>query len=205
LSSALAMSAAFPGGFGPLALRADRFEWRRRPSWNAPVGSERAVDIGYTRLHLYDGGVYDNLGLEPFFDAGRGTAKHTGDSIIVSDAGAPLQLGFAASAVSPWRLKRVADIMSEQSRALRVRTFTHYLQNHAGSGAYIYIGTPVRASSAGICEQATYASGYPTTLRRPTPENFDAIAGHGYEVTARMDAEFGLGITPLSTPRSDVA
>lgn len=47
--------AAFPGGFGPLVLRANRFEWRRRPSWNAPVDSERIVDIGYTRLHLYDG------------------------------------------------------------------------------------------------------------------------------------------------------
>ncbi|WP_281907717.1 patatin-like phospholipase family protein [Massilia varians] len=205
LSSALAVSAAFPGGFGPLVLRADRFEWRRRPSWNAQVDSERVVDIGYTRLHLYDGGVYDNLGLEPFFDAGRGSAKHAGDNIIVSDAGAPLQPGFAASAVSPWRLKRVADIMSEQSRALRVRTFTHYLQTRPGCGAYIYIGTPVGQCSAGTCNPSTFASNYPTTLRRPAPEHFDAIVEHGYQVAASIDGESGLGIPVLPlTSRSSV-
>lgn len=194
LSSALAVSAAFPGGFGPLVLRADRFEWRRR-SWNAPVGSESVVDIGYKNLHLYDGGVYDNLGLEPFFDAGRGAPKLDGEKIIVSDAGAPLQPGFSGFAINPWRLKRVADIMSEQSRALRVRAFAHYLQSNPGQGAYVYIDTPVTADSPRQCRRASFASCYPTTLRRPTLRNFDAIAEHGYQVAAKVEAEFGLGLS----------
>ena len=194
LSSALAVSAAFPGGFGPLVLRADRFEWRRR-SWNAPVGSESVVDIGYKNLHLYDGGVYDNLGLEPFFDAGRGAPKLDGEKIIVSDAGAPLQPGFSGFAINPWRLKRVADIMSEQSRALRVRAFAHYLQSNPGQGAYVYIDTPVTADSPRQCRRASFASCYPTTLRRPTLRDFDAIAEHGYQVAAKVEAEFGLGLS----------
>jgi hypothetical protein len=75
LASALAVSAAFPGGFGPLTLDACRFEWRRR-SWNDPPEAARPVDVPYRKLHLYDGGVYDNMGLEPFFDAGRQRPKH---------------------------------------------------------------------------------------------------------------------------------
>lgn len=192
LSSALAVSAAFPGGFGPLVLRADRFEWRNR-GWNAPIESESVIDIGYKQLHLYDGGVYDNLGLEPFFDAGRGIPKQPGDIIIVSDAGAPLRLGFSSVAINPWRLKRVADIMSEQSRALRVRAFAHYLQTNPCRGAYIYIDTPVTANSGRQSTEATTASSYPTTLRRPTLQNFDAIAEHGYRVAAKIGAQFGLG------------
>jgi NTE family protein len=204
LSSALAVSAAFPGGFGPLVLRADRFEWRQR-GWNAPIESESVIDIGYKQLHLYDGGVYDNLGLEPFFDAGRGAPKHTGDIIIVSDAGAPLRPGFSGVAVNPWRLKRVADIMSEQSRALRVRAFAHYLQTNPGRGAYIYIDTPVTANASRQCSEANFASCYPTTLRRPTLQHFDAIAKHGHRVAAKVDAAFGLGLSGeslYSQPRS---
>jgi NTE family protein len=76
LADALAVSAAFPGGFGPLKIDASAFDWRKRP-WDAPLGSEISIDIGHEALHLYDGGVYDNLGLEPFFDAGKGNTKHS--------------------------------------------------------------------------------------------------------------------------------
>ena len=189
LASALAVSAAFPGGFGPLTLEADRFEWRNRP-WGAPASDEHTVDIGYDRLHLYDGGVYDNLGLEPLFDAGHQRPKHDEHYIVVSDAGAPLSQGFHHSALSVFRLKRMADIMSDQTRALRVRTFTAYLQRRPGSGCYVYIDTAVTATPD--CASAMYAAHFPTTLRRMKPVEFDRIAGHGYDVSLRVEREFGL-------------
>lgn len=110
LASALAVSAAFPGGFGPLTLNARRFDWRRR-SWDDPPEAAKPVEAAFRRLHLYDGGVYDNMGLEPFFDAGRQRPKHDGGFIICSDAGAPLVNGFRHGPLSVFRLKRVADIM----------------------------------------------------------------------------------------------
>lgn len=191
LASALAVSAAFPGAFGPLVFNASRFDWRKRPAWDAPLETAQATDIGYKRLHLYDGGVYDNLGLEPFFDAGRGVAKHNDEFILVVDAGAPLPAGFHRSAVNPWRLKRVADIISEQARALRVRTFMHYLQRDSAAGAYIYIGVPARTTHlVGTNDPAAF----PTTLRRVTSEEFDAISAHGYRVAAETGlGEVGLG------------
>lgn len=180
LANALAVSAAFPGGFGPLSFEAASFQWRKRPQWDSPL--ESVVEVGYRRLHLYDGGVYDNLGLEPFFDAGRGTPKHAAEFILMSDAGAPLKPGFPRFSMNPWRLKRVADITSDQSRALRVRGFMSYIGQNPDKGAYVYIGMPAEAAHR---IEGAEPAGFPTTLRRVTEAQFDCIAGHGYAVASQ--------------------
>lgn len=189
LANALAVSAALPGGFGPLRLDAKRFEWRKRP-WDGPAESEQLMDIEHESLHLYDGGVYDNLGLEPFFDAGRQRPKFDGHYLIASDAGAPLAKGFDYAQLSVFRLKRVADIMSDQARALRVRGFSAYLRAAPAGGAYIYIDTPVQDSRG---EDSTpYVARFPTTLRRLKHVEFDRIVEHGYNVSLRVEREYGL-------------
>lgn len=190
LASALAVSAAFPGGFGPLTLAASRFVWKKRPSWESGPESAQPVDIGFRRLHLYDGGVYDNLGLEPYFDAGHGVPKHTGMFILVSDAGAPLPTGFAHGVMNPWRLKRVADIMSEQARALRVRTFVSYLQRTPGAGGYVYIGAP--SALDGSVGNRQHPALFPTTLRRLSFTEFDRLADHGYQVAKAVADEYAV-------------
>lgn len=190
LANALAVSAAFPGGFGPLSMDTRPLQWRKRPTWDADASEARPIDVGYRNLHLYDGGVYDNLGLEPFFDAGQGLPKHPDEIIVVSDAGAPLKQGFSMIALNPFRLKRVADIMSDQSRALRVRTFAYFIQQTPLRGAYLYINTPV--SSGDTCDSAAFAAGFPTTLRRLVPADFDRIADHGYRVSLQVESQYGL-------------
>lgn len=186
LANALAVSAAFPGGFGPLKFAADKHVWRKR-KWDAPLGSEIAIDIGHDSLHLYDGGIYDNLGLEPFFDSGRGEPKQSVRYIVVSDAGSPLPSGFPSHSLSPWRLKRVLDIVSDQAHALRIRTFVHYLQRESNRGALIFMNTPTTSGD----EDALFASTFPTTLRRLTLSEFDRLAGHGYRVTTHVERTTG--------------
>lgn len=189
LASALAVSAAFPGGFGPLVLDAGRYEWRKR-EWDAPLETAEPSPPQFRRLHLYDGGVYDNMGLEPFFDAGRQLPKQEGCYVICSDAGAPLAPGFDMGPLNAFRLKRVADIMSEQSRSLRVRTLVHYLQQTPSSGAYLSINTPVFSNKS--CQSAEYATSFPTTLRRLRSDEFDKLAVHGSAVAERALNGFGL-------------
>ena len=191
LASALAVSAAFPGGFGPLALKAESYEWRKRP-WDGPPESAEPVAPAFSRLHLYDGGVYDNLGLEPLFDAGRQKPKpkQEGCYIICSDAGAPLAPGFDMGPLNAVRLMRVADIMSDQSRSLRVRTLVNYLQQTPSSGAYLNINTPVTAN--GDSQLTKFATSFPTTLRRLSYTEFDKLAAHGAAVAEHVRAEFGL-------------
>lgn len=193
LAQALAVSAAFPGGFGPLRIDASALEWRKR-EWDAPLGTEESVLPVYRTLHLYDGGVYDNLGLEPFFDAGRGVAKLPEVYIVVSDAGSPLPRGFSFGSLNPKRLKRIADIMADQSHALRVRTFTHYLQQEPKRGAFIFIRTPVGGSN----DDSEFASSFPTTLRKLTLDEFDRLAGHGYRVALQVEKEYGLFRRPTA-------
>lgn len=182
LANAMAVSAAFPGGFGPLRLRAQNFKWKRRASWGGPA--HETVDAQpESVIHLYDGGVYDNLGLEPFFDAGRGTAKEAnGHFILVSDAGRPLDMGFSKYSLNPFRIKRVADIMSDQSHALRVRTFHHYLSKDPNRGAMVYIGSPTSLSSEDQ-QEARFVATFPTSLIKLTPADFDRIAAHGQTLT----------------------
>lgn len=188
LSVAMAVSAAFPGGFGPLVLMSNRFKWLKK-KWGAPGGTEKQTELPYKTLHLYDGGVYDNLGLEPFFDAGKLQAKPPAMPIIVSDAGAPLGDSFSGNPLSLLRLKRVADIMSDQSRALRVRTFATYLQAAPSRGAYIQMNATVDGATT---PSGAYAASFPTTLRRLTTEEFDKLAGHGYSVATEVHLRFGL-------------
>ncbi|WP_018990857.1 patatin-like phospholipase family protein [Aromatoleum toluclasticum] len=202
LASALAVSAAFPGGFGPLALNAANHKWRKRP-WDAPPGSEQYVTPKHARLHLYDGGVYDNLGLEPFFDSGKQKSKQRDDCIIVSDAGSPLPKGFSLGPLNPFRLKRVADIMSDQARALRVRAFANYVQGGGHRGAFLYISQPVTA--AADCPNAEYAALFPTTLRRLRAVEFDRLAAHGYDVARTVERLYGLGGAPAAPKGSSRA
>lgn len=190
LANAMAMSAAFPGGFGPFTLDTRQFNWRKRQAWTDPADAAIPVALEHSQLRLYDGGVYDNLGLEPVFDSGKGEAKYPGDIIVVSDASAPLKNGFSLFALNPWRFKRLADIIGDQARALRVRTFAHYLQQSPGRGAYLYINTPV--SETVRCPSAAFAAGFPTTLRKLTLDEFDALSDHGYRVASQTDARFGL-------------
>lgn len=186
LANAMAVSAAFPGGIGPLVLNTSQYEWR---TW-IPTGLGQVRNIPYKKLHLYDGGVYDNLGLEPYFNSGTLQAKDPNLYIITSDAGAPLRTGFSLWSINPFRLKRVLDIISNQARALRVRTFITYVLADKLNGAYIYINTPLVDGT--ICAEADRASSYPTGLSKISKEDFDQIAGYGYQVTKKIERESGL-------------
>lgn len=156
---------------------------------NAPSETAELTPPPFHRLHLYDGGVYDNMGLEPFFDAGRQIQKQEGCYLICSDAGAPLAPGFNMGPLNAFRLKRVADIMSDQSRSLRVRTLLYYLRKTPSSGAYLSINAPV--SSNKNCQSTQFAASFPTTLRRLRSDEFDKLAAHGSAVAECALTEFG--------------
>lgn len=186
LANALAVSAAFPDGIGPLVINAKPYEWSKR-EWNKPVESASRIFPQHSKFHVYDGGVYDNLGLEPFFNMGKGVLKEIlpqDTKLILSDAGAPLAQGFSLSKVNPWRLKRVTDIISDQSRALRIRTFVNYIQKDASRGALIYIADKLNNSPN--CSSAAFASTYPTNLNKLTYEEFDKLLSHGHGISKKI-------------------
>lgn len=201
LADAMAVSASFPGGIGPLRLDATLYNWFKRTSWGS-ASSEIEVQPAHDVLHLYDGGVYDNLGIEPLFDVGKQKIKTEltvpVDFLFVSDASAPFSRQAIPGPLNPCRLKRVADIGFDQARALRVRSFVSFLQNNPASGMYLQMGSDpsscIRryARSEDIesiltkCrwlprENVSAAALYRTTLCRMSREHFNLIAKHAYQ------------------------
>ena len=122
LADAMAASAAFPPYLSPATLDLRAFAF-------APAGDgETLHSPPYTeRAVLADGGVYDNLGLEPAWKRYR--------TILASDAGRP----FAAMPDPPadWlgQLRRVVDVMSDQDRALRLRVLVYAYRARFRTGA----------------------------------------------------------------------
>ncbi len=195
LATAMAMSAAFPGGIGPVTLVTSRYSWTKKATWNDKTAKPHKPQ--FARLHLYDGGVYDNLGLEPLFDIGKQEIRPPEEReqrapainyLLVSDAG----LGFARKSLphplNPRRLQRVADLAFDQIRALRIRALMNYFNNHPDAGALLPIGfgppDGEPAPSTGPYmkrEDAVAAAKVKTSLGRLRSEEFDLVALHGYE------------------------
>lgn len=211
LARAMAISASFPGGIGPLTLDTDEYKWHKRELWDSPDPPSEFVPP-FTSLHLYDGGLYDNLGIEPLFDIGRRALKKSAEEInfiIVSDAGAPLTRLHLPHLLRWRRLKRFMDIVMDQARALRVRVFVSYLQEKPSGGMYLQIGSDpndriqkyaTNINSIGqhelgkeqwlTPEDVRNVASFPTTLRKMSEEKFDAAARHGYETAKWNKALF---------------
>ena len=220
LSRAMAISAAFPGGIGPLSLNAQEFNWTKRKYWNCKTAEP--YHPPFNKIHLYDGGLYDNLGIEPMFDVGQQSLKSDKSLredvtyLLVSDGGAPLARQAIPHPLNPFRFKRIADIALDQSRALRVRSFINFLQKKPTAGAYIGIGTDAHSSIARFekgreiiakkllmqdwlsSQDVTRAATYSTTLGQLSLSTFDLLERHGYE-TAKWNIEMMSQTTKAST------
>lgn len=210
LAKAMAISAAFPGGIGPLTLTVKKFQWKKRKQWNAPKPDP--YQPPFSHLHLYDGGLYDNLGIEPLFDVGQQLLKEDEtlpskiSYLLVSDGGAPLAREGIPHPLNPFRFKRIADIALDQCRALRVRAFINFVKKSPTAGAYLGIGAPAVSSIKSFtkgreafaekllredwlpAEEARRAATYSTTLGQLDESIFDLLERHGYE-TAKWNME----------------
>lgn len=209
LAEAIATSAAFPGLIGPFVVNAVEHEWKKRPKWEADASEARVAEPPSTRLHLYDGGVYDNLGVEPLFDSGQIKLKVEGNPVLlVSDAGSPFVSGFRISPLNPWRLRRVLDIVMDQVHALRVRSLMALFLGNQGAGALVASGTDAmrilleaKIDTTNCIYLPSYlvkrAASYPTDLSQMTSENFELLARHGRETAEVLNVAFAyLGDSP---------
>jgi NTE family protein len=133
VSEAVAASSAFTPGFSAFRLKLPvGFEFSRDDPW----GDHRAVSAkrsgtpegsGSQTLLLTDGGVYDNLAVEPVWATYR--------TLLVSDAGRPFETVSRSGQSLVARLKRAADISMEQGASVRKRWLVADLQADRRVGA----------------------------------------------------------------------
>lgn len=209
IASAMAVSIAFPGGIGPLSMKTESFEWYKKKQWGKTAPRIR-VYPEFQTIHLYDGGMYDNLGMEPFFDVGKQAIKTNETDInfiVLSDAGAPFIRASIPNPLHPQRLIRIANIASDQVRSLRIRSFVNFLKNNPENGMYIQIGSKplekikqFRPESVDQAmkdqdwldhESVEKSALHKTHLNSILNDDFEMISRHGYETALWNGLVFG--------------
>lgn len=208
LADALAASAGFPGLIGPLVLDTRRYEWSNyfdlseeiAPLTDPDAQRQRVrqpITPKYSIVHLWDGGAYDNHGLEGLIDVRTGWRKDV-EFLIVSD-------GAGRSSPEEYRrgpkalLRLTTGIMMDQVRSLRTRVVMERLLNHFedDKGCFLSMGnTGTHVLSAAGREsvipqiipdcmsdqEAILAATMPTVIRKLTQEEFERLFRHGFEV-----------------------
>jgi NTE family protein len=213
LSQAMAASAALPALIGPLVFNTAGRSWfeyvDRVEESETPATQEdrktRSITPEYDHLHLWDGGVYDNLGLEGLHDFREGWPAM--DFLIVSDASGIFKSAVYTSEASAL-LRMATGIMKNQIRALQSRTVLERILDHGNKdrGSYLRTGNyaerilksawrediltgaktidDIRQLSAGSLskEQAEYCANMPTHIDNMTEKDYDMLFQHGFEV-----------------------
>jgi NTE family protein len=206
VAAAMAMSAAFPFFFTPLAVSTQR-AWLK-PDFNVKSRTTQEMTPAYAEYHLADGGIYDNLGLEPIFDASKMELRRevVCDFLIALDGGAPLAPKRWGRFSQRFGLTtRTVDVMSSQQRHLRVRGLVNAIKAGSVKGIIARIEEPGRVAVESALRRsemllvnraasinnldwlsigdAKKAASIPTRLISGTLENRTLAERQGYEAT----------------------
>jgi NTE family protein len=122
LAEVIAASSAFPPFLSPARFDLSKLQFSApagKADLNRPPFTEKAI--------LSDGGVYDNMGLEPAWKRFR--------TLLISNAGRPF--GELESPPTDWlnQMRRVVDITMDQDQALRERILIYAFQQKFRAGA----------------------------------------------------------------------
>jgi NTE family protein len=173
LARAVAASSCFPPVFKPMPMRLTPADLLPPPG-GAPPGPERDACIDV--LALSDGGVYDNMGLEPVWK--------TAQTLIVSDGGKPFV--FSKESDTPHELLRITDVMGNQAEALRKRWLIASFVRRDYGGAYLGIANAVseypKRPPAGYSKPfaKTVISKIRTDMDRFSATEVGVLENHGY-------------------------
>jgi len=189
LARAVAASSSFPPVFGPMPIRAPAEDYQRG-SYREP-GYEKLL----ARTALTDGGVYDNVGLEPVW-------KSHAD-LLVSDCGAPF--AFSLQNTPLRRLLRYTAVIAQQAFSLRLRLLFSGDRDEKYRAVYWNINTAA-ADDAPPTRFAGYSSelvkevvsGVRTDLDAFTKAEMRVLINHGYYAADRRIGKYGDGL--IATP-----
>jgi NTE family protein len=164
LARAVAASACFPPIFGPLPVGSplDRFRRRR---------GDPGLKL-HRRLALSDGGVYDNMGLEPVWK--------THACLLVSDGGAPVECQASRNPLR--RLLRYTSVVMNQAQSLRRRMFFGGIDRRSYTGTRWDLRTTTSAGGPGYSDEIVTGTiaRIRTDLDRFTEAEQMVLENHGY-------------------------
>ena len=185
VSDAVAASSAFPPGFSAFRMHVfDGAEFSRADPWGeVRVVSGKRGDQQHGSasqpILLTDGGVYDNLAVEPIWN--------TYKTLLVSDAGRPFKSAPACGQALITRLKRAAAISMEQVAAVRKRWLVDDFVQKRRTGAIWTINTRLEDFPLeNVCGYGPDARrilhGVRTDLDAFTASEMACLENHGYSL-----------------------
>jgi NTE family protein len=214
---AAAASAAVPYVIGALSLPLPAAGW-----WETDPATGKQIRMTKppeARVRLWDGGAYDNMGLEALSKPRRGLRSC--DFLICSDASGPLRppgnSALAALLRGGLSSPRLFDVAGDQIRALRSRMLIADIAAGTVDGVLLRMGNSVRAVDvkSGTTRPATFYDGfqsdeqaelalrYPTDLKAPSEAQFDMLARHGFEIADATLTTYVPARFPQSTSWGD--
>jgi NTE family protein len=212
LADAMAASAGFPGGIGALALDTTGKKWFQYAEKTTPTLADEGesgfkiqeTPPEYPQVHLWDGGAYDNHGLEGVHDFKTGWQLGI-DFLIVSDAAGrskPEEYKPGPKAI----MRLMTGIMMDQIRSLRSRAIVERFVNHQDKGVFLQTGNTheevIRKARKGkglpaalieqevaqvkqgslSPEEAAWVAEMPTVISKLSEADFTRLYRHGFEV-----------------------
>lgn len=198
LSEAVAASAGYPLLFAPLSLQSDRYIFFLRNAQKEDVSINTDLPLF---IHLSDGGIYDNLGMQAIQ---HHLGVHPEEFVIISDASSGFStthkpFGYFSS------LWRIVDILLEQIVSRDRQTIIHKLKNQLLQGVYFHIEKstnhyrsipqpnvspdilPAFGLADGLVKQVRQISTKQTTF---TPNQIDLLLYHAETLTELQIAKW---------------
>jgi NTE family protein len=148
IAKAITASACFPPLFGPMKIVSPRKMLPRNPAHSdgAPILPET--------IALTDGGVYDNMAIEPVWKKAA--------TVLVSDCGAPFEF---VEGRPPWRsLLRYNEVLSRQTQSLRIRALQGVWKRESSVRAFD--GTRWHLASGKSAKSPVGSEGYSEELAK---------------------------------------
>jgi len=208
LSDALAASAGFPGLIGALELETKGYQWfqyqdRIDASQKIAEKDEEdrwgkiPVQPRYPTVHLWDGGVYDNHGLEGIHNFKTSWSRRFGFLVVSDAAGRSGEEVYHKGIRALMRI--TTGIMMNQVRSLRTRAIIERFENHSqqDQGVFLQMGNSCKyiLENSGHSDwlsqfdkgsmtevEVQKAAIMATTIRKLAPEEYERLYHHGYEV-----------------------
>jgi len=154
IARAVSASSAFPPVFPPLRLDQDVYP---------------AASMDY--ITVTDGGVYDNLGVNPLF-----RRRNDLDYLLVSDGGKPFEFDRQPGESGTQVLTHSIGILMEQVRGLQFQRLKLWSQIEQAKPIWFSIDSHEGESQSG---DAAFASAIGTNLKRLSDPEMKALTRHG--------------------------